>query len=64
MALICIGVVLILFFAVLYDTSVSDFTGSRVHNVGLMQNRLIGTLIGFGCLAVGITLALAGRKRK
>jgi DNA-directed RNA polymerase subunit RPC12/RpoP len=51
-----------------YDTSVpvhSDRfgrfpTGERVHNVGLMQDRLIGVIIGSGTIVVGLTLYLIG----
>jgi hypothetical protein len=68
--LICIGLGLILFFCAVYDTTVPvhwDFWVARVHNIGLMQNRLIGTLVGIVSLAAGIALTViggvAGRKR-
>jgi hypothetical protein len=59
------------FFWMVYDTTVpsSDPLGyaERVHNIGLMQNRLIGIIIGLATLAVGLALtiysAVMGRKR-
>jgi hypothetical protein len=69
--LLCIGLGVVLFFGFIYDTSVpvnSEFFGERrVHNVGLMQNRLIGILVGLLTLAAGVALTIvggvAGRKR-
>jgi hypothetical protein len=42
-----------------YDTSVG-----RVHNIGLMQERLIGIIVGGGCAALGFVCALVGMKKK
>jgi hypothetical protein len=66
--LVCVGVCLTLYFWLVYDTTVgvypppNDYV-QRVHNVGLMQNRMVGVLVGLGCTGVGLTLGVLGRKR-
>jgi hypothetical protein len=67
--LICVGLCLVLYFWVLYDTTVPVYPQAypaipdRVYNVGLMHNRTVGVMIGIGCLAAGVALALFGRRR-
>jgi hypothetical protein len=42
---------ILFYFVLLYDTSVpTGYGGNRVHNVGLMQDRLIGVLVGVALL--------------
>lgn len=60
-----IGFLMLCYYGFIYDTSVpvypySYFNIERVHNVGLMQNRLIGIIIGGGAFVVGLALALVG----
>lgn len=60
-----IGFLMLWYFWLIYDTSVpvypySYFSTERVHNIGLMQNRLVGIIIGGGALVVGLVLALVG----
>lgn len=65
LALVCLGICLVLFFAVIYDASIAVYpwAGSeRVYNLGRMQNRWIGVVVGFGILAGGAGLTLYGRK--
>ena len=66
--LIVIGLALLLYFALVYDTSVPviDFElrrFERVHNLGLMQNRLIGIIVGIALAASGLALTLVGLMR-
>jgi len=61
--LILIGVGAIFYYAFLFDVTVpvevSEFipTG-RVNNIGLMNERLIGIICGFGSTFIGIILAI------
>ena len=66
--LIGFGVLLVLVFAVLYDTTVAidpelGTRSKRVYNVGLQTNRLIGVFVGLGSVGAGIALTIAGQKR-
>ncbi len=58
--LLCLGILLVLFFAFIYDTTVPEYPG--VYNVGRMQNRQIGIWVGLGSAAGGIAMFIAGRK--
>jgi hypothetical protein len=66
-----IGLCVVLFYWIMYDTSVPSVSyGVRVHNIGLMQNRQIGIMIGLGILLVGFVsfvfgaaLFFVGRRR-
>jgi DNA-directed RNA polymerase subunit RPC12/RpoP len=66
--LIVIGMCVVLYFWLIYDVTVpapgsSPFESVfRVYNVGLMHNRLIGIMVGFGFAAVGIAFAFIGQK--
>ncbi len=62
--LICFGAILTLFFTMVYDTSVTTIYGDRVHNLGLMQDRLIGVLVGLGLLVGGIIAVSIDRSRR
>ncbi len=70
LVLLCLGVLLVLFFAVIYDTTVLEYPGTenwdnppRVYNMGRMQNRQIGIWIGLGSAAGGIAMIIAGRPK-
>jgi ribosomal protein S27E len=52
------GFWLIAYFWLVYDTTVRSY-GERVHNMGRMQDRLIGIEIGLGFLAVGTVLLVS-----
>jgi hypothetical protein len=59
-AMIALGVVITLHFAVIYDTSVSTdgfYGSSRVVNLGKQQNRLIGVLVGISLSVAGVIVA-------
>jgi hypothetical protein len=61
------GLCLVLYFWLVYDTSVPVGVyrfGERVHNIGLMQERQIGVLIGFGCMVGGTVLIVVSRLRR
>jgi hypothetical protein len=70
-----VGVLLILFYWLVYDTTVPDAPGmtekewaqnplvGRVYNLGLQQNRLIGTVVGLGFFAGGIALRFLDKKK-
>jgi hypothetical protein len=66
--LILAGLVLLVYFSVVYDTTVAvlDFDRRmlhRVHNLGLMQNRLIGIVVGIAAAGAGLALTLVGLLR-
>jgi hypothetical protein len=63
-----IGLVLVLFFWIIFDPSVPIYPelgqqSSRVYNLGLMHDRQVGILVGLGLLVVGTILAVVTRKR-
>jgi hypothetical protein len=60
--LLGLGLLCIVFFLFFYSTSVDTIAGD-VHNVGLMQNRTLGCIIGVGLGVVGTLMTLLGRKR-
>lgn len=67
--LITMGAILVGYFFLVYDTSVPvDYfysgPGARVHNIGRMQNRQLGILVGFGSIGVGLTLSIVARNRR
>jgi len=63
-----VGLLLLGYYWFVYDTSVPVYyqgivpspLGERVHNVGRMQNRLIGIIVGGGSFVVGLALYLVG----
>jgi hypothetical protein len=67
---LAIGAVMLLYYFD-YDTSVPVFNVPepaigvrRVHNVGKMQNRMVGIAVSIAMLAGGLTLTLVGALRK
>ena len=69
MLLIILGVLLVFFFGLVYDTTVPVYEfapthSPRIHNLGLMQNRLIGVVVGVLLIVVGVILTVAGRGRR
>jgi len=66
--LVLIGVGIVLYFWVIYDTSVFVYSYApqfgRVHNIGRMQDRLIGTIVGLGSCAAGIAFLVMGHRRR
>jgi DNA-directed RNA polymerase subunit M/transcription elongation factor TFIIS len=67
--LLSMGVLLVLFFAVVFETTVEQFPGAdrarlpRIHNVGLMQDRQVGIIVGGILSGCGMVLVVASRKR-
>jgi hypothetical protein len=68
--LLCaVGLCLILYFGLAYDTTVPEYPGvrelehERVYNLGRMQNRQIGIWVGLGFLGAGVALGIAARNR-
>ena len=64
------GLLLALYFAAIFDTSVAvDYQGSsfgmpeRVNNIGLMQDRQIGIIVGLAAAVGGGVLMFIGRKQ-
>lgn len=61
-----VGAICLIFFSIHYDTTVSvnNATGlwydKRVHNDGLMQNQMIGVIVGIGSMVLGLISFLAG----
>ena len=49
------GIIVSAYFWFAYDTSVSSGFGS-VNNIGLMQNRQLGLIVGIGLAIVGVIL--------
>ena len=51
-----VGIFVFGYFLVAYDTTASSYSysSSNVHNIGLMQNRLIGCMSGLFAMATGI----------
>jgi hypothetical protein len=71
-----IGFCMVLYYWLVYDTSVALNPGvpiqyqKRVHNIGLMQDRQVGIMVGVGVmvvgfigLALGVVLFVVGRRR-
>ncbi len=66
------GFIALIYFWQFYDTSVSvptqeifgqTFGGGRVHNIGLMQDRQNGMIIGGVCAALGFVCVIIGQSR-
>lgn len=71
--LIIVGVAAAFYFFTAFDTSVEvpkqellgqSFGGMRVNNLGLMQDRQNGILMGIGSAVFGLILVLAGMVRR
>jgi hypothetical protein len=60
--LLGVGLLCTAYFFFFYSTSVESGVGA-VNNLGLMQNRTLGCIIGVGLAVVGTLMALLGRKR-
>jgi hypothetical protein len=59
------GILLLLFGAFLFSFFLEGYEG-RVYNLGLMQDQLVGILVGLACMVVGLFLLflrLYGRRR-
>jgi hypothetical protein len=64
-------VLLVLYYWLVYDTTVAQYPGSgpeleareRVYNIGRMLNRLVGTMVGLGFFAGGIALRFLDKKK-
>ena len=62
--LLVLGLFLLIIFAFFYDTTVSSGYGySSVHNIGLQQNRMIGSLSGIASITIGIILIAIGSNK-
>jgi hypothetical protein len=59
-ALAVVGVLVACYFFMLFDTSVPTVGGGRVHNLGLMSDRLVGIVAGVGMVIVA---SIAGMRR-
>ena len=57
------GMAMVAYFFLFYDTSVPVSGGGRVHNLGLMQERQLGLIAGFGVLITGVVWTALSRKR-
>lgn len=72
MIIAVIGVIIAVYFFFIYDTSVSTEShyiqgygsvgGQRVHNQGLMQNRLLGCIGGMVVASIGSVMVISGRR--
>jgi hypothetical protein len=60
--LLGLGLLCIVFFLFFYSTSGGTIAG-EVYNVGLMQNRTLGCIVGVGLAIIGTLMALLGRER-
>ena len=58
-----VGALIAIYFFFLYDTTVSTMEG-RIHNQGLLQNRLLGCIGGLVLFAVGIIISVARSKKQ
>lgn len=60
------GVLILLFYAMMYDTSVLQYpqipNGPRVYDRGLEQNRLIGVIVGIGFMVFGAVMMFFCRR--
>jgi hypothetical protein len=67
------GAVIAVYFFLFYDTSVTTEShyisgvgrigGERVNNLGLMQNRLLGSIFGMVLLVIGYVMVLTNPKK-
>ena len=71
-AIIIIGVLIAGFFLLFYDTNVKTETawvsgvkvgGTEVNNIGLMLNRLLGSIVGMVTIVVGVILLVTDTKK-
>ena len=60
--LLVLGLLCTAYFFFFYSTSVETGVGA-VNNLGLMQNRTLGCIVGIGLAVVGTLMGLLGRKR-
>jgi hypothetical protein len=69
--LIFFGLLLVGYFAIIYDTTVATseiiigqngYTNARVYNTGKMQNRNIGVIVGLGFGITGAILAMRAKR--
>lgn len=58
MILLVFGLLLVGYFAVVYDTTVQNYRGESFYNTGKMQNRNIGVIVGLVFGAAGAALMM------
>jgi hypothetical protein len=72
-ALLVIGLCMTLYYLLIFDTSVPvkswnrdilDNIGPRVHNLGLLTQRIVGSVTGIGLSIVGAILYVTGSRRR
>lgn len=70
-ALLIVGSLMILYFGLIYDTTVSGGSASiynpyprRVHNIGLQQNRTLGFIAGIALSGCGGFVLMYDRRGK
>lgn len=52
--LLALGIPITSYFFLVYDTSLPDPYIGRIHNIGLMQDRLMGLLVGLAAAVSGL----------
>lgn len=53
---LALGACITLYHSLLFDTTVETFAGKRVHNIGLMNERMVGLAVGIGMSILGAIL--------
>ena len=59
--LFTIGILITIYYWLVFDTTVGTWGFGRVYNIGLLNTRLVGVIVGLGCIGLG---ALIDLKRK
>lgn len=62
LVLLIVGAGVAIYFFAVFDQSVASGVGERIVNLGLMQDRQAGILVGLGMAAVGALLLLFGKR--
>jgi hypothetical protein len=57
------GIIAAVYFYAYFDTTVATGFGSRVHNIGLMQERQVNLAISIVVALVGLVMAAVGQKQ-
>ena len=60
--LLVAGLILAGFFLFFYDTTGGRIGEARIHNIGLLQNRMLGSIAGMVMAVVGAILLVADAK--
>ena len=58
-----IGVITTVYYFFNFDTSVPTAGGQRIHNLGLLQDRQLGCIVGVALFVVGEVIGLAKKKK-